>query len=82
MLSSDNSEFDQHNPNAPLYKAYADLFEMFDVDLYLSGHMHVTQRLTSCVVLRRSIAPFRRRVSTDARVVEPDLQKWNRFVVA
>jgi len=45
MYNTDVSEWDQHRPGAWLVKVMEPLMKKYKVDLYLSGHMHMYERI-------------------------------------
>lgn len=45
LLCSDASELDQHLPNSPLFQTVYPLFIEYQVQLVITGHMHVYERV-------------------------------------
>jgi len=45
MYCSDTSEWNSHSPGAPFQTIIEPLFDKYNVDLYLCGHMHMYERI-------------------------------------
>lgn len=56
FLSSDKSEYNTHQPNAPMIASLGPLFEQYGVDMVFTGHMHCYER-TYPVFANGTIAP-------------------------